>query len=87
MWAWVKLLFNPSNWVKFYSLFTGVMDLFQALLFWMRKKAQEDDLRRLEEIARELETANKIEDDNARLKAKAEAAAKLEAALGGRKRR
>lgn len=78
MWAWL----NPKNLIQVLTLvktiWDSVMLLYVAVNEWLVKRRQKKEISKVEEAVDDLKEANKIEDDNERLKKKAEAACKIE---------
>lgn len=78
MWAWL----NPLNWIKILSLIQSLWGLVVGLYAWIieKKKALEQGKaqKEFDSLADAMAEASKIEDENARLKAKADIAKKLE---------
>lgn len=76
---------NPMTWIKILSLVKSLWDSASLLISWIyryfTKKKQQEEIKKAQEAVSEIEEANKIEDDNERLKKKAEAACKLEKSL------
>lgn len=78
MLAWIKLILNPMNWSKLFSVVSQVLSLIRAAIDFFRKRAQEkklEELRRLEEALKE---ANKIDNDDERVRKKAEVMCAIE---------
>lgn len=79
--AWL----NPLTWIKILSLLKSLYDAAVATYKWaaalFRKKAQEKEIGKIQEVEHQIDEANKIEDDETRIKEKANAACKMEQAL------
>jgi len=78
MWAWL----NPKNLIQVLMLVKTLWDsatsLYIAVNEWLVKRRQKKEISKIEEAVEDLKDANKIEDDNERLKKKSEATCKIE---------
>lgn len=81
MWS----LLNPLNWIKILTLLKGVWDIGVSIYGWitelLKKRAQGKEIEKIHDAEKQIDEANKIEDDATRLKEKADAACKLEQTL------
>lgn len=78
---------NPMTWIKAItvvkSLFDSIMSLYNAYLEKKADDARKFQMNEIVEATKLIQEANKIEDENERLKAKAAAAKALKDAIGG----
>ena len=77
-------MWNPLNWIKVLlgikTLFEGVLSVFKYVQEARLKRSVEKKKVEIEQAAQDLKKANEVTDDDQRLKAKSEAACKLEKA-------
>lgn len=80
-WGWL----NPLQWIKVLSLmkslWDGAVSLYKAYQESKRQKQQQREIEQAEQAVADLDRANEIEDDDERLRKKAEAACRLERTL------
>lgn len=78
-------MWNPLTWIKLLSLVKSLYDLVAAgvkwVSAWITKRKQQADVDKIHEAEQQISDANKIADDEQRLKEKADAACKLEQAF------
>lgn len=81
MWAWL----NPLNLIKLLSLVKTIFEMLKTaylwVAVWLREREQKKQAAKIDEAVEQIKDANKIEDDEQRLKEKSNAACKLEQAF------